>query len=68
MPLAERSNCRLDLDGRAWLFTGNECINGIAHGTGLAASLDGAYVIRDGRFVLGHIIAGERESLILRPE
>ena len=45
------------------MFESDSCINGLAHGTGLAASVDGAKIVVEGRFVLGRLIDGEIESL-----
>ena len=45
--------------GRAWMFSADSCINGLAHGRGVAVSLDGDIVVIDGRFVLGQMVAGE---------
>jgi hypothetical protein len=58
-PLREIPHCRLVLNGRNWMFESDECINGLAHGRGLAASLDGEAVVPDGRFVLGRLVEGD---------
>jgi hypothetical protein len=58
-PLREVPHCRLTISGRPWMFDGDACINGIAHGRGLAVSLDGGAVIPEGRFVLGRLVEGE---------
>ena len=62
-PLREVLNCRLVIDGRPWMFESSECINGLAHGQGLAASLDGDGVVPDGRFVLGRMVEGKVRPL-----
>ena len=61
--LAETPHCRLQIEGQPWMFKGNRCINGLAHGTGLAARLDGRYFVLDGRFVLGTLVDGEVQRL-----
>ena len=47
------------------MFESAECVNGLAHGNGLAASVDGREIVRDGRYVLGRLIDGSRELLWL---
>ena len=58
--------CRLDVDGHAWMFAGSDCINGLAHGRGMAVRLDGAAYVPDGRIVLGKIVEGDIRSLKIR--
>jgi hypothetical protein len=62
-PLEVSDRCRLEMDGQPWMFQSGDCINGLAHGRGLAASLDGSRIVVDGRFVLGRMIEGEIEPL-----
>ena len=57
--------CVLVIDDVPWMFDGDSCINGLAHGRGRAVRLDGAAYIEDGRFVLGRLAAGETTSLAL---
>ncbi len=57
-------HCQLSLDGRPWMFQHERCTNGLAHGRGLAASLDGSEVIADAHFVLGHLVSGNRQPLV----
>lgn len=64
IPLVASERCRLVIDGAPWMFESDECINGLAHGRGLAASLDGRRIIEDGRIVLGRLIEGEFERLV----
>ncbi|MYH15809.1 MAG: hypothetical protein F4149_11610 [Gammaproteobacteria bacterium] len=66
MPLAEDERCRLRLQDRYWMFSSEGCVNGLAHGHGLATSLDGELIIADGHFVLGHLVAGEARPIWLR--
>ncbi len=65
-PLVQADYCTLTMDGRDWMFESDECINGLAHGTGIATSLDGEQIIVDGRFVLGRMVEGKRELLRLQ--
>ncbi len=58
-------NCRLTIDGMEWMFKGNECIDGLAHGEGRAIALDGSAYINHGVFVLGKLIKGITTSLQL---
>ncbi len=55
--------CALEIDGTAWMFESDDCVNGMAHGHGLAARLDGMEIIVDARVVLGRLIDGQVESL-----
>ena len=50
----------------AWMFEAESCVNGLAHGSGFAASLDGERIVVDGRFVLGHMVEGS--VTVLRPQ
>lgn len=63
-PLAEVSRCRLEIEGYRWMFESDQCINGLAHGTGTAVRLDGQAYINNGRFVVGHMVSGIISSLI----
>lgn len=62
-PLAEVSRCRLVIEDHAWMFESNQCINGLAHGTGTAVRLDGLAYINNGRFVAGQMVSGIISSL-----
>ncbi|MCH8140375.1 MAG: hypothetical protein IH908_02135, partial [Proteobacteria bacterium] len=62
-PLVEEQRCKLAVQERDWMFDGPECVNGLAHGQGLAVSLDGELVIVDGQFVLGKLVRGEVQDL-----
>lgn len=64
-PLAEEPRCRLRIFGKSWMFRNDACINGLAHGRGLAASLDGELIVAEGRFVLGHLVEGEPQRMRL---
>ncbi len=64
-PLEQNARCRLEIQNRAWMFRSDACVNGLAHGRGWAASLDGELIIVNGRFVLGHFVEGDRQSLKL---
>ena len=57
--------CQLEIDGAGWMFEADNCVNGLAHGRGLAARLDGLEIIVDGRVVLGRLIEGDVLSLSL---
>ena len=45
------------------MFDAESCVNGLAHGAGLAVSLDGERIVTDGRFVLGQLVAGDVRAL-----
>ncbi|MYJ75526.1 MAG: hypothetical protein F4089_10710 [Gammaproteobacteria bacterium] len=57
--------CILTIEGKAWMFKDDTCINGLAHGEGLAVALDGTAYIPNGRFILGNIVRGEVRSVEL---
>ena len=62
-PIVESERCRLQIDSTPWMFSGSSCINGHAHGTGIAVSVDGQAYIVNGRFVLGRLVQGDRKTL-----
>ena len=64
-PIVEREQCRLRIDGAPWMFEGSSCVNGKAHGTGIAVSVDGRAYIANGRFVLGRLVRGDLKTLPL---
>ena len=51
--------CALQHEGQAWMFHSDECLNGLAHGEGLAVSEDGGLIIPRARIVLGKIVRGD---------
>ena len=61
--VSSNERCRLSHLQREWMFNSDACVNGLAHGSGLAASLDGDMIIADGRFVLGRVVGGELTRL-----
>ena len=63
--IVEVPRCALNIDDAAWMFDGDECINGVAHGRGAAVRLDGGAYVEEGRFVLGRLVAGASVSLTL---
>ncbi|MCY4656666.1 MAG: hypothetical protein OXC80_07595 [Gammaproteobacteria bacterium] len=56
-------NCRLQIEGRLWMFKGDNCINGLAHGKGLAVRSDGLAYISNAEIVLGQLVSGVKISL-----
>ena len=64
-PVVAQPRCRLELDRHPWMFHSKLCINGLAHGTGVAVRLDGEAFVTNGRFVLGKMIDGEVQALTL---
>ena len=61
--LADNPRCQLIIDDEPWMFQGDECVNGLAHGRGPAASLDGARYLGSARLVLGQLVEGEIRPL-----
>ena len=62
-PLRVVARCRLSVEGQAWMFESDECINGYAHGKGTAVRLDGLAYISSGTFVVGRFVDGVITSL-----
>ena len=60
--------CELTIESAPWMFDGDQCINGLAHGRGTAVRLDGSAYIEDGRFVLGQFVSGELVSITLEQD
>ncbi len=61
--LAPDQRCSAQIDAREWMFQGEDCINGLAHGRGPAVSLDGELYVPEARFVLGHLVEGDVRQL-----
>jgi hypothetical protein len=61
--LANNPRCQMSIDEEPWMFQGDECVNGLAHGRGPAVSLDGGRYLGNARLVLGQLIEGEVRSL-----
>lgn len=51
-------NCTLTVGDKPWMFVGDECVDGLAHGTGRAIALDGSAYVNFGSFVLGNLVKG----------
>ena len=64
--VAANARCELVLEGEPWMFASADCINGLAHGAGIAVRLDGEAYVDNGRFVLGNMVAGEMHRLVVR--
>ena len=64
-PVVAVPRCTLIVGGQPWMFDSDECINGLAHGTGTAVRLDGGAYIQSGRFLLGRHVGGALRSLAL---
>lgn len=63
VPVEAEERCSLTLDGKPWMFNDDTCINGLAHGEGLAVALDGSAYVLDGRFILGNLVRGEIQRI-----
>lgn len=61
--LQSLERCRLEIEGYQWMFEGDDCINGHAHGTGTAVRVDGMAYINSGTFVVGQMVTGVITSL-----
>jgi len=56
--IKEIENCSLTVEDSPWMFVGDECVDGLAHGTGRAVALDGSAYVNLGTFVLGNLVKG----------
>lgn len=56
--IEEVENCTLTVEEKPWMFVGDECVDGLAHGTGRAVALDGSAYVNFGTFVLGNLVKG----------
>lgn len=56
--IREVENCSLTVEESPWMFVGDECVDGLAHGTGRAVALDGSAYVNLGTFVLGSLVTG----------
>ena len=56
--IERNARCTLFVDEVEWMFRGNRCIDGLAHGAGVAAALDGTRVSGDANTVLGRLLQG----------
>ncbi|MCY4041543.1 MAG: hypothetical protein OXF72_09835 [Gammaproteobacteria bacterium] len=63
--LVHNPRCALVAQSDVWLFLGEHCIDGMAHGRGIAARLDGALVQEQARAVLGRLLTGETRTLFV---
>ena len=64
--IAANPRCELILEEVPWMFASDDCINGRAHGTGIAVRVDGQAYVQNARFVLGHMVAGEVHRLLVQ--
>ncbi len=62
-PLAENPRCSLVEDGAAWMFLGDGCVDGKAHGQGVAVRIDGRLVRPAATAVLGRLLESETRTL-----
>ena len=56
--IREVENCALTVEDSPWMFVGDDCVDGLAHGTGRAVALDGSAYVNLGTFVLGSLVKG----------
>ena len=63
IPIELVADCQLTINDEEWMFSSDQCIDGLAHGEGPAISLDGSAYISHGKFVLGHVSSGVVVSL-----
>lgn len=66
--VADNPRCSSVKASSSWMIQADACIDGLAHGYGLAASLKGDKIIRSGRWVLGVLISGQVENLLTPPD
>ena len=53
--------CTLVIEELPWMFESEECINGLAHGSGPAISLDGSRYLAQASIILGKLVNGKVE-------
>lgn len=63
--IERNARCSLNVDGDEWMFRGDRCIDGLAHGAGVAAALDGSRVSDDANAVLGRLMTSKIRSLYM---
>ena len=56
--IREIENCALTIDDSPWMFVGEDCVDGLAHGTGRAVAVDGSAYVTLGTFILGRLVKG----------
>jgi hypothetical protein len=56
--IKENSRCSFADNRGSWMVEASACINGLAHGEGVAVSLDGGRLIPAGEWILGMRTAG----------
>lgn len=64
--IERNARCSLYVEGTEWMFLGNRCIDGLAHGAGIAAALDGSRLSNDTHAVLGRFSQGSLRILYAR--
>ena len=62
-PIKPNPRCELIVDGMEWMFQGDECIDGKAHGAGAAVSLTGDRLAEEAGAVLGRLLSGKLREL-----
>ena len=62
-PVADNPRCRSLESPTVWMVQADDCINGLAHGNGIAATLNGEKLVANGRWVLGVLIDGAVQDL-----
>lgn len=62
-PITINSRCRFNDDAGTWMVDANDCVNGLAHGDGVAVTLNGNRLVVSGNWVLGNRIAGDLINL-----
>jgi hypothetical protein len=66
-PVADNPRCRSLESTSTWMVQADGCVNGLAHGNGIAASLNGEKLVVNGRWVLGVLVDGAVQNLPTPP-
>lgn len=66
-PLTDNPRCQTRESTSIWMVQADGCINGLAHGNGIAATLNGDKVVANGRWVLGVLVDGPVQNVLTPP-
>ena len=67
VPVADNPRCGSQDEATVWMVQADDCINGLAHGNGIAATLEGDKLVANGRWVLGVLVDGSVQNLLSPP-
>jgi hypothetical protein len=62
--LTVQEDCQVDHESKKWLFSGESCVNGLAHGRGEIVSMDHEKLVHNAVLVLGRLVEGKEISFL----